>query len=129
MTDTSSKTPRGHGRVAFLALVEDFRKLLDAGHPLRSIYDDHQERLGIGYPQFTKYVGRYIRKAKDDGHQRKGSTEQGQTAPQSHSPAPTGAAGSGDGSSTAPAAKPSSGAKRPVFQHDPSSGNNRKDLI
>ncbi|MGI4837305.1 MAG: TraK family protein [Janthinobacterium lividum] len=49
---------RGAGRVVFLARLDDFRKLIDAGHPLRAIYDDYAEQLGIGYPQFTRYVGR-----------------------------------------------------------------------
>jgi hypothetical protein len=70
MTDTSSKTTRGHGRVAFFAHLDAFRKLLDAGYSLRSIYDDHSEKLGIGYPQFTKYVGRYIKIAKNYEHQK-----------------------------------------------------------
>ena len=58
MTDGPKKVYRGAGRVAFLARLDDFRKLIDAGHPLRAIYDDYAEQLGIGYPQFTKYVGR-----------------------------------------------------------------------
>ncbi|EEJ6365847.1 TraK family protein [Escherichia coli] len=52
---------RGAGRVAFLARLDDIRKLLDAGHPLRAIYKDFADHLGIGYPQFTRYVGKYIR--------------------------------------------------------------------
>lgn len=107
MADEPKKVYRGAGRAAFLAHVDAFRELLDAGHPLRAIYDDYAERLGIGYPQFTKYVGKFIRKEKDDGHQRK--------------------AGGSTGGKPAPEPKP--GAKRPGFEHNPNSGNNRDDLI
>ncbi|HHX3564566.1 TPA: TraK family protein [Klebsiella pneumoniae] len=125
MADEPKKVHRGAGRVAFLARLDDFRKLLDAGHPLRAIYDDFADQLGIGYPQFTKYVGRYInRKEKDDGHQREGT---GQIAPPSPSPAPTGAAGGQARGGSTPAEKP--GQKRPGFQHNPNSGNDRDDLI
>ncbi|OOV93541.1 TraK family protein [Pseudomonas sp. MF4836] len=124
MTDGPKKVYRGAGRVAFLARLDDFRKLIDAGHPLRAIYDDYAEQLGIGYPQFTKYVGRYVRKEKDDWHQRKGS---GKSTSQSLSPAPTGAVGGQPGHSVIPHPKP--GSKRAGFDHNPNSGNIRDDLI
>jgi len=116
--------------VAFFAHLDVFRKLLDEGHPLRSIYDSHSEKLGIGYPQFTKYVGRYIKKAKNDGHQKE-NLNQRQQPPVATNPA------TGSGEQTKPnPANVTSGAgiakarKKPVvFQHDPSSGNNRDDLI
>jgi len=129
MADTSSKTPRGHGRVVFFAHLDVFRTLLAAGHPLRSIYADHREKLGIGYPQFTKYVGRYIKKAKNDGYQKE-SLKQGQQAI-----APNAAAGTSQQSSTNSAASTSTagtaraGKKEPVFQHDPKSGNKLDDLV
>lgn len=127
MADTSSKGTRGHGRVAFLARVEDFRKLIDAGHQLRAIYDDHKEQLGFGYPQFTKYVIRYIRKAKDDGHQRK---DEGQNPKQSLPAASTSpAVVTGGASPTLPASGQSGSKRPPVFQHDPTSGNNHDDLM
>lgn len=85
MTDKPKKVYRGAGRAAFLTHIDAFRELLDAGHPLRAIYDDYAERLGIGYPQFTKYVGKFIRKEKDDGYQRKGDEQI----------APAGASGTG----------------------------------
>lgn len=124
MTDRPKKVYRGAGRVAFLARLDDFRKLIDAGHPLRAIYDDYAEQLGIGYPQFTKYVGRYVRKEKDDGHQRKGS---GQFTSQSLSPAPTGVVRGQPEHSATPPSKP--GSKRAGFDHNPNSGNTRDDLI
>lgn len=124
MADEPKKVYRGAGRAAFLAHVDTFRELLDAGHPMRAIYDDHAERLGIGYPQFTRYVSKFIRKEKDNGHQRKGGE---QIAPASPSPASTGGAGGSTGGKPAPELKP--GAKRPGFEHNPNSGNNRDDLI
>ncbi len=127
MADTPSKKPRrGAGRVAFLARLEQFRELLAAGNEQRTIYDDFggEAELGISYSQFNRYVVRYITGAKDDGHQRKGI---GQNAPPSPSPAPTGAAGGQARGSSTPAEKP--GQKRPGFQHNPNSGNDRDDLI
>lgn len=127
MADTPSKKPRrGAGRVAFLARLEQFRELLAAGNEQRTIYDDFggEAELGISYSQFNRYVVRYITGAKDDGHQRKGT---GQIAPPSPSPAPTGAAGGQARGSSTSAEKP--GQKRPGFQHNPNSGNDRDDLI
>ncbi|EAO2851304.1 hypothetical protein E2Y33_23275 [Salmonella enterica] len=124
MADEPKKVYRGAGRAAFLAHVDTFRELLDAGHPMRAIYDDHAERLGIGYPQFTRHVSKFIRKEKDNGHQRKGGE---QIAPASPSPASTGGAGGSTEGKPAPELKP--GAKRPGFEHNPNSGNNRDDLI
>ncbi|HCZ8855114.1 TPA: hypothetical protein O4F33_005190 [Pseudomonas aeruginosa] len=127
MADTPSKKPRrGAGRVAFLARLEQFRELLAAGNEQRTIYDDFggEAELGISYSQFNRYVVRYITGAKNDGHQRKGT---GQIAPPSPSPAPTGAAGGQARGNSTPAEKP--GQKRPGFQHNPNSGNDRDDLI
>ncbi|NMZ00581.1 TraK family protein [Pseudomonas proteolytica] len=124
MTDGLKKVYRGAGRVAFLARLNDFRKLIDAGHPLRAIHDDCAEQLGIGYPQFTKYVGRYLRKEKDDGHQRKGS---GQFTSQSLSPDPIGVVRGQPEHSSTPPHKP--GSKRAGFNHNANSGNIRDDLI
>ncbi len=127
MADTPSKKPRrGAGRVAFLARLEQFRELLAAGNEQRTIYDDFggEAELGISYSQFNRYVVRYITGAKDDGHQRKGT---GQIAPPSPSPAPTGAAGGQARGSSTPTEK--HGQKRPGFQHNPNSGNDRDDLI
>lgn len=121
MPDKPKKVYRGAGRATFLAHIDTFRELLDAGHPLRAIYDDYTEYLGIGYPQFTKYVGKFIRKKKDNGHQKKYGE---QISPASNSMASTG--GSTAGKHT-PEPKP--GAKRPEFDHDPNSGNYRDDLI
>lgn len=62
MTNEPKKISRGVARVAFLARLDDLCRLLDAGHSLRSIYNNFAEELGVGYPQFTKYVSKYIKK-------------------------------------------------------------------
>lgn len=118
MTDTPNRKPRrGAGRVAFLAHLEQFRKLIEAGNEQRTIYDEFggETQLGISYSQFNRYVVRYITGAKSDGHQKK---EGGQPAISRPSPASAGA-----GARTAEVKK------QTVFQHNPSSGNDRDDLI
>ena len=137
MTENTKKVHRGAGRVAFLARLADFQRLLDAGHPMRAIYDDHREQLGIGYPQFTKYVGRYVRKSDHDRHQTRGGDGEA-VAPQVPSPAPASSAGPVQQSTAAGAASPGnasgeqpakSAAKGGGFVHNPNSGNSRDDLI
>lgn len=137
MTDSTKRAKRGDGRVAFLARQADFQRLLDAGHLIRSIYDDHKEELGIGYPQFTKYVGRFLRKADHDRHQT-GSGKGQAIAPQVPSPAPAPTAGPTQqpaaGNTGAASAGHASGQRpgtpaRPGFHHNPNSGNDRDDLI
>ena len=118
MADTPNKKPRrGAGRVAFLAHLEQFRRLIEAGNEQRTIYDEFggETQLGISYSQFNRYVVRYITGAKDDGHQKEGTRPPATPRP---SPAPAGA-----GARTTEDKKPA------VFQHDPSSGNHRDDLI
>jgi len=134
MTDDTKKVHRGAGRVAFLARLADFQRLLDAGHPMRAIYDDHRNQLGIGYPQFTKYVGRYVRKADHDRHQTRSG--QGEAAAPQTTPTPAPSSGgtpspaspnpsaAGPGQQPARPAKPKGG-----FSHNPNSGNDRNDLI
>lgn len=109
---STSGPKRGLGRVAFLAHADKFRELLVAGHPLQAIYDDYQKELGIGYPQFTRYVRKYLK--ADDGHQTKAT---GPALPATPDPHPGSTAGS------KPAGKPS------PFKHDPGGGNDRDDLI
>lgn len=119
MNEKRSVRRRGMARVVFLANEEKFRSLIEAGYPLLAIYQDHADALGIGYPQFTRYVNRYLLDAVL--HQRKGVSPQ--------SPARSRSAGSQPPTpiSSAPTVKP---AKPAVpFQHNPTSGNDREDLI
>lgn len=51
--------------MGFLAWRDEFAKLIEAGHTLRSIYTDHQDGIGIGYTQFTRYVTHYIRTGEE----------------------------------------------------------------
>ncbi len=118
MPDKPSKATKGQGLVAFFALIDDFQKLIDAKQPMRMIYDAHKERLGIGYPQFTRYVGRYIRKEKDNGHQRKGQEPEGQPI----TPASSTVAVSNTRGEIPAITKSEKPARRPpVFEHNPDS--------
>lgn len=109
----------GAGRVAFLANIDKFRALLDAGHTARSIYDDHADVLGIGYQQFIKLIGKHIK--GNDGHQRKTNAAAGPAKTPSQ-PAAT--------RNDHPAGTGHVGKTKPVpFQHNPGSGNDRDDLI
>lgn len=120
MADTPNKKPRrGAGRVAFLAHLEQFRRLIEAGNEQRTIYDEFggETQLGISYSQFNRYVVRYITGAKDDGHQKEGTRP-----PATPRPSPA-TAGAGAGAGATEVKKPA------VFQHNPSSGNDRDDLI
>lgn len=107
----TSGPKRGLGRVAFLAHADKFRELLVAGHPMQAIYDDYRKELGIGYPQFTRYVRKYLK--ADDGHQTKTTSAPRPAAPETHPSSP----------GSKPTGKPS------PFKHDPGGGNDRDDLI
>jgi hypothetical protein len=116
--------PAESGRVAFLARREDFQRRLDAGYALRVIYEEHKHALGIGYPQFTRYVSRYLRKAGADRH----PTEDGQAAPAT---APT-AVERAPTPPPEPPAKPAvipTGRVSDVFVYDPTDAYTRDDLI
>lgn len=133
MTEAPAKKPRrGAGKVAFLAHLETFKELFKAGHEQRTVFDQYENELGISYSQFNRYHAKYIGTgAAADGHQKEGQGHK-QTA-QPSTPAATTSTGSEPGNAPpAPAAGNAgskSGKQKPVFQHDPSSGNNRDDLI
>ena len=55
----------GAGRVAFLARIDTFREMIEAGNTMQVIYEKYQSHLGIGYNQFVNYVNRYIRKKEN----------------------------------------------------------------
>jgi uncharacterized protein DUF5338 len=57
---------RRTGLAAFILLQDDVRKAIQAHHSLRWIHDQHQEALGVSYRQFTRYVGKYLKVARDD---------------------------------------------------------------
>lgn len=120
MQEQPSKAQRGQGRVAFLALLGDFRKLLQEGHPLVSIHSNHQQQLGIGYPQFTKYVKRYLEPKNTVEHQNKSTMVSAEDKPR----AINFEAGKKD-----PATKKKTIDKPLMFSHNPNSGNSRNDLV
>lgn len=57
------KHTRGVGRATFLAHLADITAELDAGWPLKVVYENRGGRLGISYAQFTRYVDRLVRHA------------------------------------------------------------------
>jgi hypothetical protein len=54
---------KGDGLVPFLANLQKYRALLDAGYTARTVHDRHVDELKISYRQFLRYVHKYI---KDD---------------------------------------------------------------
>jgi hypothetical protein len=56
---------KGNGRRAFLALRAEIKRELDAGAFAKTVHARFEERLGIGYRQFAKYVKRYELLASD----------------------------------------------------------------
>ena len=129
MADTPEKIQRRVGRVAFLARLEDFRKLVDAGWPITSIYEDHGASTDLSYSQFVRYIGKYLRtpSTRNRGDEQPDAQPMPATTPEtlfkqhvaSQLPKPN-----------PPPAKPVSAPKgRVAFHHDPTSGNNRDDLF
>lgn len=116
MQPQPGKVQRGQGRVAFLALREEFRKLLQAGHPLVSIHRHHKQQLGIGYAQFTKYIHRYLKTEANNHHQNENTTFSTEENLQN--------AGLEN-----PKAAQRTERKPAGFTHNPNSGNSRGDLI
>lgn len=124
MTAPELKGSRGAGRVAFLARRDVIQERIDAGYPIKAIFNEYEKELGIGYPQFTRYVSKYIRTPEENDHSRREESKPVQQAPAEVKPAtPSPKPG---GSSTGKPATPKAG--KPAFQHDASSGN-RDDLI
>lgn len=129
MADKPEKMRRGVGRVAFLARLEEFRKLVDAGWPITSIYEDHGASTSLSYSQFVRYIGKYLRtpptRNRSDEHP--DSQPVPARTPQILSkqavipPEPN--------LTSSPATTASASKGRVAFHHDPTSGNRRDDLI
>lgn len=127
MKDKDSVRHRGMARVVFLANEAKFRALIEAGYPLKEIYREHADALGIGYPHFTRYVNRYLLDAVL--HQRK----KGLLPLPSSTPRPEAPASSPGPVSSAPPSTPRKTQNTPAkstvpFHHNPGS-NDRDDLI
>ena len=103
----------GAGRVAFLARLDEFRGLIEAGWPITVVYEHHGgDNTGLSYSQFARYVGKYIRKTANRGPQQPTIPKEIKIQ-------------AGETSTTqTPIFK-----SRPVFQHNPNGGNDRDDLI
>jgi hypothetical protein len=52
---------KGVGRVAFVAHLAEITAELDAGWPIKAVYENRKERLGMSYAQFTRYVDQIVR--------------------------------------------------------------------
>lgn len=55
---------RGSGRVSFVAIIDDVRAEIERGVTLVQIYEAFEDRLDLGYTQFTKYVTRFIKQGR-----------------------------------------------------------------
>jgi hypothetical protein len=129
MADTPEKKRRGVGRVAFLARLEEFRKLVEAGWPITSIYEDHGASTGLSYSQFVRYIGKYIRtpSTRNRSSEQPDAKSEPDTTPETLTRQHVAPQLS---KFNKPPSKPVSAPKgRAVFHHDPTSGNIRDDLI
>jgi hypothetical protein len=52
---------KGVGRVAFIAHLAEITAELDAGWPIKAVYANRRDRLGMSYAQFTRYVDQIVR--------------------------------------------------------------------
>lgn len=57
-------TPRNKNLVAFLAVRTDVKAALDAGYPVKTVWENMHElkRIEFGYDTFLNYVNRQIRR-------------------------------------------------------------------
>ena len=61
MADLKKKVRKGTGRVSFLANLDGIKKMLDAGHPMISVFEEYENKLSIKSGQFGKYVRKYVK--------------------------------------------------------------------
>lgn len=130
MTDIQQTIRRGVGRVAFLAKLDEFRRLIEAGWSIALIYEDRGISTGLSYSQFARYIGKYVRTPPT----RNRSTKQPNTQPameeMSSEPIPPSLSPRPNTNPERPPARAGSTPKnRAIFFHDPNSGNNRDDLM
>lgn len=59
-TEKKAQKMRGENLVPFLAHLEKVRAEVEQGWPIKSIYNRYAETLDMSYPQFSRYVKRYI---------------------------------------------------------------------
>lgn len=55
---------KGVGRVAFIAHLETITTELDAGWPIKAVYERHAAELSMSYAQFARYVDQIVRRGR-----------------------------------------------------------------
>lgn len=129
MADKPEKKRRGVGRVAFLAGLEEFRKLVDAGWPITSIYEDHGASTSLSYSQFVRYIGKYLRTPPTRNRSDEHPDTQPVRARTPQTPSKQAVIPPEPNLTSPPATTVSASKGRVAFHHDPTSGNSRDDLI
>jgi len=61
MADLKKRVRKGTGKVAFMAHLEGIKKMLDAGYPMISVFEEYEKKLSIKSGQFGKYVRKYVK--------------------------------------------------------------------
>jgi len=59
--DAKNRKMRGQNLVPFLAHLEKVRPEIEAGWPIKAVYQRYEATLDMSYIQFTRYVNRYIK--------------------------------------------------------------------
>jgi hypothetical protein len=81
MADLKKKVRKGTGKVAFMAHLEGIKKMLDAGYPMISVFEEYEKKLSIKSGQFGKYVRKYIRSKPNEGEKTAKAVETKTTKP------------------------------------------------
>ncbi|MFN3536958.1 MAG: TraK family protein [Brevundimonas sp.] len=66
MTGAAPITRGRSGKAAYFAIRADVEAKIAKGICILAIFDEHREKLPIGYSQFARYVQRYSGHAKFD---------------------------------------------------------------
>ena len=77
---------RGDGVVPFLANLQKYRALLDAGYTARTVHDRHLDELKISYRQFLRYIHQYIKDDSSSGPQPGNRVHQNEKVPRQTKP-------------------------------------------
>ena len=77
---------KGDGLVPFLANLEKYRALLDAGYTARTVHDRHVDELKISYRQFLRYIQKYIEDDSRSGSQPGNRVHQNEKVPRHTEP-------------------------------------------
>jgi hypothetical protein len=80
------KRMKGVGRVAFMARLDDITADLEAGWPIKAVYQKCSDKIGMSYAQFARYVDRIVRQGNHPNAANRKPTPQATTP--SHDPVP-----------------------------------------